>query len=384
MLYVGVGHSDDVDSRDAIRDVLSQCRASLKDTTPQAGLIFMAIDYDHELILKEINQEYPDIELIGCTTDGEVSSSQEFMEDSIVLMLFSSDDIEIKAGVGRDVSKDSSAAAREAVEEAKSKSKKKAKLCIATPESLTASCVSILEGLNSALGSGITVVGGSAGDQWRFQKSYQFYKTEVLNDSLPILLFSGNIVFSVGISSGWRPVGKRSVVTKVSGNVVYEIDNNPALEFYRYYFGGKMMPSGEYPLAVFEEDTERFYLRAPLGYDETKGSVTFAGDIPLNATVQITEADRDSILKGVEESVEMAIRTYRGKRYDAAVVFSCAARRALLGTRAAEEYKFLKKNIPEDVPICGFYTYGEIGPLLSNSVSQFHNETFVTLLLGSE
>jgi hypothetical protein len=243
--------------------------------------------------------------------------------------------------------------------------------------------VSILEGLNNALGSGVTVVGGSAGDQWRFQKSYQFYKTEVLNDSLPILLFSGNIIFSVGISSGWRPVGKRSVVTKVSGNVVYEIDNRPALEFYHYYFGGKMMPSGEYPLAVFEEDTERFYLRAPLGYDETEGSVTFAGDIPLNATVQITEADRDSILKGVEESIEMAIRTYRGRRYDAAVVFSCAARRALLGTRAAEEYKFLKKNIPGNVPICGFYTYGEIGPLLSNSVSQFHNETFVTLLLGS-
>ncbi|MCY7286604.1 MAG: hypothetical protein LH679_24940, partial [Cyanobacteria bacterium CAN_BIN43] len=39
---------------------------------------------------------------------------------------------------------------------------------------------------------------GTAGDQYRFKTTYQFFQTEVLTDALPILIFSGNIQFSYG------------------------------------------------------------------------------------------------------------------------------------------------------------------------------------------
>jgi len=44
----------------------------------------------------------------------------------------------------------------------------------------------------------------------------------------------------------------------------------------------------------------------------------------------------------------------------AALFFSCAARKLLLGTRTEEELHVIRGALGEDVPICGFYGYGEI------------------------
>ena len=89
MLKVVVGHSEDPESQYAVEAVLDHCRKDLGGDTPQAGILFAAIDFEHALILNQINQEFPGIDLIGCTTDGEMSSILGFQQDSLTLMLFS-------------------------------------------------------------------------------------------------------------------------------------------------------------------------------------------------------------------------------------------------------------------------------------------------------
>ena len=69
---------------------------------------------------------------------------------------------------------------------------------------------------------------------------------------------------------------------------------------------------------------------------------------------------------------------------DAALFFSCTARRQILSTRAEEEYQFAKKHLSAELPSCGFYTYGEIAPLEQDGSTLFHNETFITLLIGTK
>ena len=63
--------------------------------------------------------------------------------------------------------------------------------------------------------------------------------------------------------------------------------------------------------------------------------------------------------------------------------FSCAARKYLLGTRTGEEIGIVESVIGSQVPICGFYGYGEIGPPTTDDPSQFHNETFISLIMGT-
>ncbi|WP_228055839.1 FIST signal transduction protein [Lusitaniella coriacea] len=379
-MKIAVGHSLDPDSLEAIDEVLEQCDRILEGAKPKAGILFAAIGFDYALILKRIDEVFPNIELIGGTTDGEVSSIFGFQQDSITLMVFDLENVEIRAAVGRNISEDPTRIARETVEKALESINTSPKFCIALPESLTTSTVSILSGLQLAL-ENVPIFGGATADNWEFQCTHQFYKTEVLSDSVPILLFAGDLLFSHGVSSGWKPLGKKGVLTKVDRNIVYEIDNNSALDFYRYYLDG-LTAVAEYPIAVFSPDTTQFYLRGCMGYDESAESITLAGDVFEGAVIQIAEAACEDILAASKIAFKNAMETYPGENPIAVLIFSCASRRHLLGMMTNEEYEIIQGCFDRDILSCGFYTYGEISPLLNKNKAVFHNITFTSLLIG--
>lgn len=245
MLKIAVGHSNDPESAEAIDEILAQCQAELAGEKPQAGILCSAFDFDHQLVVARINQAFPGLELIGGTTDGEISSVLGFQQDSLTLMLLCSEDIEIRAAVGRQVSQDPQAIAHQAATEAQQLLTTPPQFCVALSESLKSSAALILQGLQSALGNA-PVFGGATADQAKMEQTYQFYKTEVLSDSVPFLLFGGDVLFSHGVASGWQPIGKRSRITKANHNVIYEIDHRPALEFYHYYLND-FVPDAAYP-----------------------------------------------------------------------------------------------------------------------------------------
>ncbi len=382
MLQVIVGHSNDPDSRIAIDDVLEQCSAQLTDTVPQAAILLAAMDFDHGMILERINQTFPGIQLIGGTTDGEMSSVLQFQQDSLVLFLLASDVVEFTAAVGRNISRDPMAIAAATARAAKASAGIPAKLCLTIPESLTTSGVEILAGLKTGLGSDVAIVGGSAGDQWSFRQTYQFFNTEVLSDAVPILLLCGQILFGVGLDSGWTLVGRKGIVTKAVGNKVYTVDDQPIINFYEDYLGTNV-GGLTYRLAVFEPGKESWYMRSSNGIPED-GAISFFADVPEQAQVQVVQADRNSIVSAARSSICNALANYPARQPEAALFFSCAGRRQVLGTRTKVEPEAAQIIFGNGVPFCGFYTYGEIAPLQNGSEAQFHNETFVTLLLGTK
>ena len=383
MLLVATGHSEDIDAADAAREVIAQCADKLDGKKPQAGLLFCAVDFDYEIILAEINKAFPAIELIGCTTDGEISSAQGFLEDSITLTVFYSDTIEIVAGCGKNLSANITVAVADAIEMAQQKLSKEARFCIITPESLTANGVEVLEAVKKQKEINFPVFGGLAGDQWQMQKTFQFYNNEVLSDAIPVLMFGGPVYFSCGVKNGWSPIGNKKRVTKVSNNIVFELDGEPILDFYNHYLGEYNKISSEYALAVFEGNTDQFYLRSPAAGDAANKSIAFFGDVPEGATVQLSECTSAGIVDATKEAMDLAIDIYNHpKPPAAALIFSCATRKLLLGINTEKEISIAKERLPDQCAIAGFYTYGEIAPIAKNEPSRFHNSTFTVLLIG--
>ncbi len=383
VMKVVVGHSADPDTPLAVSEVVRQCREKLGDVPPRCGIVFACMEADHKQMLVDIRQAFPGLPIVGCSTDGELSSILRFQEDSIALMILGGEKLQASVGVGRGVSESPKQAAVAAIEEARRGLSGPAVLCVAFPESLTASGVSIVRALSDALGPEVLLTGGTSGDQWCFKGTHQFFGEEVLADAVPVLLLGGDVVASVGIASGWRPMGRRATVTRAKENRVYEIDGVPALAFYKSFLGDHVVPNPEYPLGVYEGEASQFYLRAPLSYDQSDGSITFAGDIPENAAIQITEAARADMLSACEDSVASAREQLGEVQPSGALVVSCAARKQLLGTRTELEYNALCSHLSPEVPVLGFYSYGEIAPIDGRVVADFHNETFVTVLFGS-
>ncbi len=232
-MFVAVsGHSEDIDTLSAFAEVREQCDAALKGTPPQAGLLFAGIDFEHQELLDAINDAWPGIELIGCTTDGELSSCLGFREDSISLLLLASDTIDFASGLGRGLSEDAEAACTQAAEQARAKTELEPRLCILLPESLTisgqVSGQKTVEALRKALGEDVDLFGGRAADHRKYEITRQFFGREVVSDSVPILVLSGPLFYSFGVASGWKPIGDPGMITRSQGNIVYEIDGAPA------------------------------------------------------------------------------------------------------------------------------------------------------------
>ena len=382
MLSVAVGHSFDPDADEAIAEILEQCEAQLQGKAPKAGLLFAAIDFEHQVLLDRIMERYPELELIGGTTDGELSSVEGFQQDSVTLTLFAADDVQISAGVGRQTSQDVATAVNNAVSQARQSLTEPLKLAITIPEGLKVNSSTVLEQLNQHL-EPVPLLGGVAAEQPKAEQTFQFYKNEVLSDAVPLLLFAGNLLLAHGFSSGWQPMGKAGEVTRVEGNVVYEIDHKPALAFYQHYFDN-FAPDAAYPLAVFAPGEDKFFLRGAVSHDPEQGSLTLGGNVPLHAKVQITDANQDDIISAAKESFSQAWQSYPGKQPVAALFFSCAWRRWVLGHQTPAEEKAIAEFLTPEIPYSGFYTFGEIVPLQEYSAAAFHNTTFVSLVLGTE
>jgi hypothetical protein len=385
MFFTVVAQSDDIDAEGALAEILAQCREKLGEKVPKAGLLFSTIDLEHEQVLDGILNAWPGLELIGCTTAGEMSSVLGYREDSVVLVLFGSDIIEFASGIGRNVSKDIPSACRAAVESAAAKSNLPTAICITLPESLTTNAQQIVDTLRREVGLNVPVVGGAAGDGFRLVGTRQFCGREACSDSVPILLFSGPLVYSVAVETGWEPVGEPGLVTRSEGTTLYEIDGRPALEFYRRFLGETALPMPENALAVLDENGNVECHRATAGaFVSDTGAINFFADVPEGKMVRITAADRANILDGCRASIKKAFAGYpHGKKPEGALFFSCASRRDLLGTRTKEEFGIIGPVMGNEVAVCGFYGYGEIGPRDRSEASRYHNATFVSLIIGT-
>lgn len=387
MFRMVVGHSDDVDAAEAVASVVAQCEVGLYGASPRAGLLFSTFATDSEVLSSGFADAYPHTDIIGSTSMGEMSSVLGFLEDSVTLALFVSDTVDITAGLGTGLSVDGKTAVRRAVHEARSKTDREPRLCITTP-SIAGLPRNLLADLRDELGEGVTVLGGVATPLTMADAATaarQFFNGRVVTDAVPVLLFSGPLIFSFGLDAGWRPVGKPGRVTRATASVVYEVDDEPAIAFYERYLGAGARPTMGNPLAVFEDDSDDFYLRVAFPRDRDPGALTVTGGVPEGARVQLTVAVTEEIFDGARSAFQRAVKAYpEGSPPEAVLLFSCAIRKLLLGTRTGQEFDIARTEFGKSVPICGFYSFGEIAPLEPGSPTRFHHETMVAVLLGTE
>lgn len=382
-----VAHSDLVDSLDAARSILEQCGSQLDGARPRGGLLFTTTEYDHAAILAAIDERWPGLPLIGASTAGEVSSQLGYRTDSVCLTLLCGDDFEVRAGNGLDSSVDLERAVDDVIA---CLGELRPALAIVHCPGTIGNPSDVIRVLHARLGErACPIVGGLAGDHALTLHTRQFFGRGVHHDSISVMFLCGELSVSWGVASGWFPIGARHRVTRSVGNKIFEIDDKPAVDIYQSFWGERVKGEmGEFPLAVaYGDGPDDFVLRAAMSIDEAEGSVTFAGDVPEGSIVSLTEVVPEGLLSGAETSAHKAISRYRGKKPDLALLFSCAARQWVLGSKAADEVQHLNRALSKaglaSIDFSGFYAFGEICPLETEGPPLLHNETCVTVLVGT-
>lgn len=233
-------------------------------------------------------------------------------------------------------------------------------------------------GLHDGLPAGVTVTGGLAGDGARFEQ------TLVMADAPPaarvvaaVGFYGDRLRVGHGSLGGWDAFGPDRVITRSAGNVLFELDGQPALELYKRYLGehaAGLPASGLlFPLALRGTDgTESGLVRTILAVDEAAGSMTFAGDVPEGSYARLMKANFDRLIEGAAGAAE-ASRLGAGAQL--AVLISCVGRKLVLGQRIEEEVEGVRRVLGAGTALTGFYSYGEISPYTPTARCELHNQT---------
>jgi hypothetical protein len=246
--------------------------------------------------------------------------------------------------------------------------------------------------VRAGLGKIIPLVGGAAGDEWRFEKTYQYCQDQVLTQTTVGAALGGDFTFGIGVRHGWEPVGLPMKVTKSRGHRLYELNGRPAAQFYQDTFGEHVdflhqeslgRAGVLYPLGMSTPHSTEFLLRAAFSL-EADGAVHYAADLPEGAEVCLMIGSVEGAVKAARIAAMEALSQMQGRTPQMAFVFNCIARRRMFGRHAVEEIETIRDIIGMQVPVAGFYTFGEIAPVegLKTNPTSFHNETVVILLLG--
>ncbi len=385
--------SDVPSAGDAARAALESCLSQLAGAKPVAGLIFWGADYDPAEVAVACAAALHGVPHIGCTTSGEITSHGLSM-DSVCVFLFSS--ARVSARTAQMPLSAGSLEAGRAV--ATSLRADNAKVLFLLPDGLAGNGSAIIRGAQEVLGQGFVIAGGTAGDRERFVKTYQLCDGELLSGGISAMMLytNGALETGFGVMSGWKPIGIAKTVTSAEGNVVYRIEDQTALDLYSTFLGDKVaqLPAigYEFPFGLIDEsgkieqpsnhsDDEYILLRSPMSVDREKGSVTFAAEIPEGAKVKITMAKASDVIEAARVAAEGAMSRMSG-RPDAVLFFSCVARKLVLGSRISREINAAQAVFGADVPMAGFYSYGEIANCGTvHPHCRFHNETATFLAL---
>lgn len=246
----------------------------------------------------------------------------------------------------------------------------------------------LARGFSSALPEGIVVTGGLAGDGSRFQHTWVLGNDGTGNNAIVAVGFYGpHVGMAHGSEGGWDILGVERKVTQASGNVLFALDGQPALPLYRKYLGDRAseLPASGllFPLAIHSPHAgSGVTVRTILGIDESRDSITFAGDIPQGSTVQLMRANFERLIDGAARAAELC-QTAEASGPLLALAISCVGRRLVLKERCEEELDAVLDVLPASTRMVGFYSYGELSPL-RGSCCDLHNQTMTLTLLWEE
>ncbi|MDQ3886639.1 MAG: FIST C-terminal domain-containing protein [Actinomycetota bacterium] len=238
---------------------------------------------------------------------------------------------------------------------------------LADPYSFPAS--EFVESSSEAL-AGLPLVGGLASGQRGPGSTRLFLDGRVVDQGAVGVVLGGPVAVRTLVSQGCRPIGPTMIVTKASGNVLFELAGMPAYRKLEEIVTA--LPPDDQALAMrglhigiamdeYAEEHERgdFLIRGVIGADPHRGALAIGNLIEVGQTVRFQVRDADA---AHDELQELLTRFRADGPVEGALLFSCNGRGAALFSSADHDVLALHRGLGI-TGVAGFFAAGEIGPV---------------------
>jgi hypothetical protein len=336
--------------------------------------------------VESIRECYPAAHILGCSTAGEISGD-EVSDDSLVSTAIHFEHTQLRtAKLSLSVAPDAEQAGewlgRELPHSLRAKDGQpgdKLGHVLVLCGGLSVNGSALVRGLTKHLPEGVAITGGLAGDGVRFGETLVFTGDAPQSGAVAAVgLYGSRLKVGFGSLGGWDPFGPERLVTRSSGNILFELDGRPALSLYKEYLGehSKGLPATAllFPLSVRITPSDTPLMRTILAVDERQQSMTFAGDIPEGARARLSKSNVDRLVDGAIGAAQISLPAGSAAP-DLALLISCVGRKLVLKQRVEEEIEGIREVLGPQTMITGFYSYGEIAPFSLGNRCELHNQT---------
>lgn len=338
---------------------------------------------DDDTDLRPVVDAFPRSAIIGCSTSGEILDSSVYDESlTVAVARFERTALALEV---EPVSQSSSAEAGRKIGTRLRERGDDLAAVFVLSEGLDINGSTLAEGLTEGTGGSVVITGGLAGDDTRFERTWVLVNGRPQTAHVTAVgLYGSALEVGHGYEGGWTVLGTERVITRSEGNVLLEMDGRPALELYKTYLGERAsgLPATAllFPLAIrTSRGAGDVLVRTILAVDESRQSMTFAGDVPLGSTAQLMRGTTE----GLVDAAQFAAASARlsGDEQSLAIAVSCVGRRLYLGQRVEDELEAVQSGLGSKCGIVGFYSYGELSPVAAGTCG-LHNQTMTITVFG--
>ena len=368
-IVASVGWSEHTDALLAGTEAAEQALRRLLPLKPKLAVVFGSSWFNQATLLQGVRALLGSLPLVGESTAGEIGPSGPSTR-SCVILLIGGEALAHGIGCGEGVDRMPRQAGQQAAYAALRDFHSPRAGMLLFGDGLVTRYTEVLRGIQEALGTSALIIGGLAGDDFRYTRTYQYHQQRVLTGAVVSVLFGGGAKVGVGVEHGFAPISKPRRVTRAQANILYELDEQPAASVYEEYLGPELVQQMRqegllrrgiaYPLGMQSESSSEWLLRNVLAFGPD-GSLSCTGDVIEGSWLQLMIGNRELALGAARKAAEQAVRSL--DRVGCVIVFDSAIRRRLLGSEyAAREIAQVRDIVGQSTPLAGCYTYGELTP----------------------
>lgn len=347
-------------------------------------LVFGSVSrFNERNFASQLQKRYPNAQIVGCTTSGEITGDGVF-DDSvhITAMLWERSQLRFIAKPVNSMEQSHALGAQIANELLAPDLKG----LFVLSDGLNVNGSELVEGLQEVLPN-VPITGGLAGDAAQFSKTL-LLNNDKIQDRIVIAvgIYGKDAIVTSGALGGWKPYGPPRRITRAVKNVVYEMDNKPALPLYKMYIGyyaNQLPASGlNFPFAIMDDKNVNV-IRTLLAVNEKDSSLTFAGNIAEGSTVRFLKSDHDQLVVGASEAARQILQKDVNINDKAlAICVSCVGRKLVMEDQVSDEVFAVQRLLGMQTGITGFYSNGEICSGEDDGHSLLHNQTMTIAYLS--
>jgi hypothetical protein len=392
--WLAVGRCTDTDPRRAGREAARQARV---DTNPALLVVFCSGQADPAEVLAGIDEVFPGVPLIGCSSQA-VIASDGLDGPGVAVTALGGPGFAAHTGLAPadgGGQRDAGAAVAGCLaglagpaDPADLAGDHPYRVLMLLTDGSLGDQEEVLAGAYSVVGASVPLIGGTCGPDPALGHGYQLRGREVATGSVAGAVIASDAPFGIGLGHGCRKVGEPLIVTRSVRGEIFTLDDEPALQA---YLGRLDAPPEVYrdaavydtytrprPIGIRRRNGEevRHVSRVP-GPD---GRLRSSGEVPEGGLIWVMEGDRESTLDSAGEACQAAVDDLGGHAPLGLIAFDCISRSRVLGEEGTRQEVERMLKVADGAPLAGFYTWGEIAR--TRGITGYHNQTLAVLAVA--